>query len=108
MTLSDIVTPLRLLELFVDDVLVNIIFGNTKLNSHKEKAGISLEITNKKICLFLSMPLLSRWHGLTDRKMYWETSLDTFVLAKSDSVPCNRFERILRDLYLCDNEQLDN
>ena len=46
MTLSDIVTPLRLLELFVDDVLVNMIFGYTKLNSHKEKADISLEITN--------------------------------------------------------------
>ena len=48
MTLSDMVTPLRLLELFVDDVLVNMIFRYTKLNSHKEKADISLEITNKK------------------------------------------------------------
>ena len=35
--LDDIVTPLRLLELFFDDVLVDMIFGNTKLYSHREK-----------------------------------------------------------------------
>ena len=45
-------TPLRLLELFFDDVLVDMIFGYTKLNSHKEKAAISFETTNKKIYLF--------------------------------------------------------
>ena len=50
--LNYIVTPLRLLELFFDDVLVDMIFGYTKLNSHKEKAGISFETTNKKIYLF--------------------------------------------------------
>ena len=44
-TLDDIVTPLRLLELFFDDVLLDMIFGYTKLYSHREKAGISFEIT---------------------------------------------------------------
>ena len=47
-TLDDIVTHLRLLELFFDDVLVDIIFGYTKLYSHREKAGISFKITNEK------------------------------------------------------------
>ena len=69
-TLDDIVIPLRLLELFFDDVLVDtcyssmvgMIFGYTKLYSHREKAGISFEITNEKIRLFLSMLLLSGCH----------------------------------------------
>ena len=53
--LDDIVTPLKLLELFFDDVLVDMIFGYTKLYSHREKAGISFGITNEKIRFFLSM-----------------------------------------------------
>ena len=38
--------PLRLLELFFDDILVDTIVGYTKLHSHIEKVDISFEITN--------------------------------------------------------------
>ena len=58
-TLDNIVTPLRLLELFFDDVLVNMIVGYTKLYSHREKADISFETNNENIWLFLSMLLPS-------------------------------------------------
>ena len=40
------VTPLRPLKLLFDDVLVDLILGYTKFYSHREKAGISFEITN--------------------------------------------------------------
>ena len=70
--LDGIVTPLRLLELFFDDVLVDMIVGYTKLYSHREKADTSFEITNEKIRLFLSMLLLTRCHNHPDRKMHWE------------------------------------
>ena len=46
--LDNIVTPLRLLELFFDDVLVDMIVGYTKLYSHREKTDIRFEITNEK------------------------------------------------------------
>ena len=49
--LDDIVTPLRLLKLFFDDVLVEMIFGYTKFYSHREEAHISFEITIEKVCL---------------------------------------------------------
>ena len=65
-SLDNIVTPLRLLELFVDDVLVDIIVGNTKLYSHGEEAN-SFEITNEKNCLLLSMLPLSGCHKRDDR-----------------------------------------
>ena len=39
--------------------------------------------------------------------MYWETTPDTFVLAASDAMSRNDFERILRYLQLCDNEKMD-
>ena len=60
--LDNIVTPLRLLELFFDDVLVDMIVGYTKLYSHREKADVSFETTNEKICLFISMLLPSGCH----------------------------------------------
>ena len=77
--LDDIVTPLKLFELFFDDVLVDMIFGYKKLNSTKEKAEISFEITNEKIHFLLSIPLLSGCHKFPDRKMYWETNSNIFV-----------------------------
>ena len=52
--LDDAVTPLRLLKLFFDDVLVDMIVGYIKLYiSHREKADISHEITNEKKLLIL-------------------------------------------------------
>ena len=36
-------TPLRLLELFFDDVLADMIFGYTKLHSPGEKTGTIVE-----------------------------------------------------------------
>ena len=91
-TTDDIVTSFRLLELFFDVVLVDMIRGYTKLYSHREKAGISFEITYEKIHLFLSMLLVSGCHKLPDCK-------------GSNSMPCNTFQRILQNLHLCDNEQ---
>ena len=52
------------------------------------------------------MLLLSGCHKLTNRRMFWETPPNTFVQAKSNSMPYNMFECILRNL-LCDNDQLD-
>ena len=100
-------TLLKLLKLFFDYVLVDMIFGYTKLCSHKEKADISFQITNEKISLFSTMLLLSGCFKLPDRKMYWEATPDTFVSARSDSVIRNTFKRILRSLYFCEKEQLD-
>ena len=78
--INDIVTPLRLLELFFEDLLlVDMIFGYTKLYGHTEKVDISFEITNEKIRLFLSMLLLSEFHKPAEPKMYWEATPYTFV-----------------------------
>ena len=67
-TLDNIVTPQRLLELFVNKVLIG----------SREKAGISFEIDNEKLRLFLSMLLLSGCHELPDCEIYWEATPDAF------------------------------
>ena len=104
--LDNIVTPLRLPELFFDDVLVDMVVGYTKLHSHREKADISFKTADEKIWLFFSMLLLSGCHCFKTIKFIgrrYEIYLDT----RSDSVPRNTFEHIFRNLHLCDNEQLD-
>ena len=53
------------------------------------------------------MLLLTGYHKLPDQKMYWEAAPDTFLLARSSSMPRNTFDCILQNLHLCDNEQLD-
>ena len=51
-TLDYLVTHLRLLEVFFEDVLVDMIFGYTKMECHRETADTSFEIVNEKIRLF--------------------------------------------------------
>ena len=77
--LNDTVAPLTILELFFDDVLVNMIAGYIKLYSHKEKADITFEYTNEKILSFLSMLLLNGCHNLPGHKIYWLSIPDTFM-----------------------------
>ena len=52
------------------------------------------------------MLLLSGYHKLPSRQMYWETS-DTFVKAMLDAMSRNEFERILKNLHSCDNTKID-
>ena len=63
------VTPLKLLELFFDDVLVDMIVDYTKLYNHREKIDIGFEITKEQTHLFFSILLLSGCHQLPDRQM---------------------------------------
>ena len=77
--LDDAMAPVKLLELFFDDVLVDMIVGYTKLHIHREKTNTSFEITNEDICLFLSILLHSVWYKLPDRKIYRETNPDSLV-----------------------------
>ena len=53
------------------------------------------------------MLLLIGCQKVPDRKMDWETPPDYFVQTMFDSMPRDTFERILQNLNLRDNEQLD-
>ena len=77
--LDDIVTPIRLLDTFFHNVLVDMIVGYTKLYSNREKTGISFGIAHKKLRFLLSMILLSGCYELPDQKMYWKMTINTFL-----------------------------
>ena len=67
--LDDIVTPLNL-DLFFDDVLVDMIVTYNNFYCYRERADISFETVNEKIHLFLNMLLFSGCHKLPDGKIY--------------------------------------
>ena len=75
------------------------IVGCTKLYSHREETDTSFQIANETFQLFLG-------NKLPNRKMYWKGPPDTFV-SMSYSMTGDICERILQNLYLCRNEQLD-
>ena len=75
--LDDLVTPLRLVELF--SMTYQLIKFCATSSCEGEKVGINFEITNEKMRLFLSMLLLTGYHKLPDHRMYWEETPDTFV-----------------------------
>ena len=102
--LDNLETPLRLLESFF--VTYQLIGFLDTSSCTVEKAGTDFEITNEKISLFLSVLLFTGYHKLPGHKTHWEATPDTFVKAKY-SMPHNTFERILQNLHLCDNRQLD-
>ena len=95
-------TPLSLFEIYFDDALVTQLVKFTKLYGQREKGDCSFDLSNEKFRLFLGILLLSGYHKLPHRRMYWETTPDTFVQAVSDSMSRNPFERVLRNLHLCD------
>ena len=101
---DNIGTPLRHFESFFDDTLVDMIVGHIQLYSHRDKEDTSFEITNEIFRLFLAILMLKRCHKLPECKMYLERTPDTFVQAMPDAIPRDIFERILRNLHLCENE----
>ena len=75
--LDNLVTPLRLLQLFF--VTYQLIWFLAKSSCTVEKADVNFKITNEKCRLFLRMLLLTGCHKLLDHKMYWEATPDAFV-----------------------------
>ena len=53
------------------------------------------------------MLLLSRCHKVPDRKKYWKSTTDTFVLAMLDSITGNMFKGIPGNAHCRDNGQLN-
>ena len=81
---DDLLIPARLLDLFF--VTFQLIWFLAISSCTVEKAGINFEITNDKIWLFLSMPLLTGYLKLPDHRMYWEVT--PILLCKQGLVQC--------------------
>ena len=87
--MDELGTSLRLSEPYFYDALVTQIVKFTKLYGQREKGDCTIsfdkskfhrfDLSNEKFRLFLGIWLIINYHKLPHRRMYWETTLDTFV-----------------------------
>ncbi|KAG8224445.1 hypothetical protein J437_LFUL001398 [Ladona fulva] len=83
---------------------------STTRRLRKRKDVLNIEELPSKvedIYAFLGVLLLSGYHQLPNRRLYWSKSEDCSVEIVSNSIRRNRFEEILRYLHLADNARYD-
>ncbi|KAJ8979354.1 hypothetical protein NQ317_010127 [Molorchus minor] len=105
-SVSHLLLPMELFQLFFDDALITMItdFSN-KFAIQRNRIG---DITKEEIKSFLGILILSGYNSMSGRYMYWEKSADVHNSLVAKAISKNRFEYILSNIHVCDNEKLDN
>ena len=65
-------------------------------------------LTKSNLLCTMAVILLSGYHKLPYRNMYWEESVDTFSKVVSDNIRRDTFTLILKTVHFVNNEDLDN
>ncbi|XP_046384654.1 piggyBac transposable element-derived protein 2-like [Ischnura elegans] len=63
-----------------------------------------LEATSDEIHSLIGVMLLSGYHRLSQKRMYWKVDPDCHVKIVADAIRRNKFENLLRYLHLADND----
>ena len=101
-------TPKMLFELFFDeDILKQLCYFTNKYAMGKNEVNWK-DLTPGELCCFIAILLLSGYHNLPSKRMYWEESTDVRVELVAGAMTRKRFEDILRSIHFCDNDNLDN
>ena len=79
----------------------------TNLYASHHKGNHTFHTNASEIKLFLAILLLSGYNPLPRKKMYWENLPDVHNESVSDAMSRNRFDAIMQNLHLCDNENPD-
>lgn len=98
-------SPTSLFSLYFDDELFQIITEET--NRYAAQKNHSLCVEASEIKCFIGVLLLSGFVSLPRRRMYWERSKDAHNELVSQAMSRNKFEFILSNIHLQDNNVLD-
>lgn len=98
-------TPASLFEWFIDNDVVQLLVDNTnKYAVHKCRHDFLT--TDSELRLFLSILFTSGYAPLPRRRTYWEPSDDVRNLAISGAMTRNRFEELMCNIHVADNDSL--
>lgn len=97
-------TPLEFFLMYFDDELVDAII--TESNRYAQQHNFTLLMTSSELMTFIGTLLLSGYCKLPHRRMYWNDADDVPKLV-AKSIRRNRFEEILTNFHLADNNNLD-
>ena len=100
-------TPTECAELFwfSDEVLTKIQSFSIKYAQKKNNFSFSVCVDELKV--FFSIVLLSRYVKCRSRRMYWEPSSDTHNEAISNAMTRNRFDEIIKYIYMYDPDSAE-
>ena len=99
-------SPLSLFELFFSDDVVEFI-AVSSVEYARQNGNHTFQLTSDDVRVFLAILFTSGYAVLPARRMYWECSPDVQNEAISRAMPRNRFEEILRNFHVADNNNLD-
>ena len=74
-----------------------------KYAARKHNFGFDVD----KLKVFFSIIILAGYVKCSSRKMYWESAKDTHNEAVANSITRNRFDEIMKYLYLYDPDTAD-
>lgn len=96
-------TPLEFFKLFWSEELLTKILAETNLYSLQK--NINLNITMDELYVFLGGLLLSGYAKYPNKRMYWSGETDVPTILQN-SIRLNRYEQILRNIHLNDNNNI--
>jgi hypothetical protein len=98
-------TPTALFEKFFDDEVMHLLAENT--NKYAMQKGRHGFITSpSELRLFLAILVNSGYAPLPRRRLYWEPSPDVQNTAISSAMTRNRFEELMTNIHVADNDSL--
>lgn len=98
-------TPLEYFHLFFsNDLLLKIV---NETNLYASQKNVNLTLTFEEINVFFGALLLSGYAKYPNKRLYWSSNEDVPKILQN-SIRCNRFEQILRNIHLNDNNNIDD
>jgi hypothetical protein len=90
---------------FSDDVVNSLV--KSSVQYARQKGNVSFELSPDELRIFFAILFTSGYATLPSKRMYWETSPDVRNEAISNAMSRNRFEDILRNFHIANNDTLD-
>ncbi|XP_069699424.1 piggyBac transposable element-derived protein 3-like isoform X2 [Periplaneta americana] len=98
-------SPMELFFLFFDEDVISLILDKTNLYAAlRNRVG---DVTTNELYCFIGILLLSGYVTVPRRRMYWETALDTRNELVLSSISRDRFEFIMTNIHVCENDKLN-
>ena len=98
-------SPTTLFELFFDDELCNDIVSQSVLYA-QQKGDHTFRFSVEELKVFLGILILSGYHPLPRRRMYWSPDEDIGCAAVQKALSRRKFESQMKYLHLADNTRL--
>jgi len=98
-------TPTALFEIFFDNEVMQLLTDNSNKYA-LQKGRHAFTTSPMELRLFVAILFTSGYAPLPRRRLYWEPSPDVQNVAVSNAMTRNRFEELMENIHVADNDNL--